>query len=287
MTNGREALRLLPDAADVLDALVAHSPLEPRLGGLVRATTARVHDLAPLPGADPTPPITAREHAITAFARQFATDVSAISDDQRAAFLAAAGDATFAIVQAIYVADFVPRVDAVLGALFGAAPGGGPAQAGDLTVVDAGTTWATIEEFLRVVHNHHGLDDVLSEVVRLRGAHSHDCRRCKTLRSRAALLAGATEATFEAADPDDRTRAALDLTDAIIWHPARIDDDLIGRARSQFTDAEIVELVLDVMRNAANKIAVALAADAPTVTEGVDVYEIDEAGVAHHGLTLS
>jgi hypothetical protein len=32
------------------------------------------------------------------------------------------------------------------------------------------------------------------------------------------------------------------------------------------------------MRNAANKIAVSLAADAPRVTEGTERYEVDEAG---------
>ena len=52
-----------------------------------------------------------------------------------------------------------------------------------------------------------------------------------------------------------------------------------------FTAAEIVEVVLDVARNAANKIAVAFAADAPTVTEGVELYDIDERGDVIFGLT--
>ena len=44
------------------------------------------------------------------------------------------------------------------------------------------------------------------------------------------------------------------------------------------TPAEITEVVLDVVRNAANKIAVALGGDAPVVTEGVEFYDIDATG---------
>ena len=47
---------------------------------------------------------------MTAFAEQFATDVSIIDDAMRAAFLDATGPAAFSAVQAIYVDDFWPRV---------------------------------------------------------------------------------------------------------------------------------------------------------------------------------
>ena len=40
------------------------------------------------------------------------------------------------------------------------------------------------------------------------------------------------------------------------------------------------------MRNAANKIAVALQADAPHVSDGVEIYDIDERGEAVYGLSL-
>jgi hypothetical protein len=48
--------------------------------------------------------------------------------------------------------------------------------------------------------------------------------------------------------------------------------------RKHFSQKQSFELTLDVMRNAANKIAVSLAADTPRVTEGTETYEIDEAG---------
>lgn len=75
-----------------------------------------------------------------------------------------------------------------------------------------------------------------------------------------------------------RHRAAMALTDAMIWRPADIEDRVVDDVHRHFRPSEAVELVLDVMRNAANKIAVALAADAARVTEGTEVYDIDEDG---------
>jgi hypothetical protein len=46
-----------------------------------------------------------------------------------------------------------------------------------------------------------------------------------------------------------------------------------------------VELVLDVARNAANKIAVAFGADEAHVTDGVEFYDVDERGELVYGLT--
>ena len=49
--------------------------------------------------------------------------------------------------------------------------------------------------------------------------------------------------------------------------------------REHLTDAQAVEVVLDVVRNAANKIAVALGADEPEVTEGVQLFVTDADGL--------
>ena len=45
-----------------------------------------------------------------------------------------------------------------------------------------------------------------------------------------------------------------------------------------FSEDQSVELTLDVMRNACNKIAVSLAADAPRVEQGAERYEIGADG---------
>ena len=48
--------------------------------------------------------------------------------------------------------------------------------------------------------------------------------------------------------------------------------------RKHFTAEQARELTLDVMRNASNKIAVALEADAPRVEDGTERYVIDVDG---------
>ena len=48
--------------------------------------------------------------------------------------------------------------------------------------------------------------------------------------------------------------------------------------RAHLTDAEIVEIVLDLVRNAANKIAVSLGGDEAVVTDGVEFYDVDATG---------
>lgn len=207
---------------------------------------------------------------VVAFAEQFATDVSVIDDAMRAAFLEATGPAAFSAVQAIYVDDFWPRVSAVLGT--------------QPTSAEAGELWPALEEFMREVARLDALDPVTTELVRLRGARQHDCRVCRSRRSVAAIEGGADEATFDAvdryADSDlpGPAKVALALTDAIIWTPYDVPRDVLEAARTHLTDDQFVEVVLDVTRNAANKIAVALGADAATVTEGVELFSTDADG---------
>lgn len=207
---------------------------------------------------------------VVAFAEQFAADVSVIDDAMRSAFLEATGPAAFEAVQAIYVDDFWPRVSAVLGD-----------RPGD---AEAGQLWPALEEFMREVARLDALDPVTTELVRLRGARQHDCRVCASRRSVAAIEDGADEATFDAvdryADSDlpEAAKAALALTDAIIWTPYSVPDDVLAAARTHLTDDQVTEVVLDVTRNAANKIAVALGADAATVTDGVELFRTDEDG---------
>ena len=71
----------------------------------------------------------------------------------------------------------------------------------------------------------------------------------------------------------------------MLWQPCSYPDDLGPAVRAEFSDAEAVELVLDIARNAANKIAVAFGADEAHVTEGLEFYDIDERGELVYGLT--
>lgn len=262
----------MPDAPyDLLSRLTALSP--DGLGAVnaqVRETCAAALSLPPLPVDD----VPSADPVVADFAEQFAVDVSGISTAQRDAFLAALGDQAFSVTALIFVADFVPRVLAGLRAL--GLPGVPEPAVWDH---DTDPVDLLLNRFAPTVGALRSLDAVTTEVVRLRGAVAHNCRLCRSLREGAALDAGGTEpmyADIEHYDTstllDERHKAALRYVDEMIWTPSRIDADVAAGVRAHFTDDEATELTLDVMRNAANKIAVALAADAPRVADGTERY---------------
>jgi alkylhydroperoxidase family enzyme len=261
---------------DRAEALAAGS-VEPALLDPVRVAVASA--LAHPEELERTPASRAsddpRAPACVAFAEQFVVDVSGTTDAQRAALGAALGADTFTFVQALYVVDVFQRGRIVLERIFDV-PYGPPreAQQGDL--------WATLEELMRVVALDVELDPVTTELVRLRGARAHDCRICQSRLSVRAVEAAGDEAMF-AGDADEsslteRQRTALALSDAVIWQPTALDDALVARVHAELTDAEIVEIVLDLVRNAANKIAVSLGGDEAVVTDGVEYYDVDAVG---------
>jgi AhpD family alkylhydroperoxidase len=212
--------------------------------------------------------------AVAEFAEQLALDVASMDEVQRNAFLAAVGDQAFAVVQRIYLRDFVPRVRRVLDEVFGPS---------DIELVEmpapVDDAWPLLEDFMVAVARLRSLDATTTELVRLRGARLHDCAVCKSRRSQDAINAGATSSEFAAVDEWENsdlpaaTKAALALTDAMV-----LGTVVPGDVRDHLTDEQIVEAVLDVMRNAANKIAVALGADAATVTDGVELFTTDADG---------
>jgi alkylhydroperoxidase family enzyme len=266
---------------DDLTRLVALSPGDGRLAALIRQVCARTVGLPPLPAkADP-----ASDDVVAEFAEQFSIDVSTISGEQRSKLWKTLGDSTFGVVVQMYIADFVPRVRAGLEAL-----GVGEEYLG---WVAGPVSWdhatdpsdIVFNDFLPTVARQRELDALTAEVVRLRGATQHNCRLCKSLRETTALDAGGSETLygdiekFEAsAQLTERHKAALRYVDALIWSPGHIDDGAAAGVRAHFSHAEAVELTLDVMRNASNKIAVALAGDAPRVEQGTEEYLLDVDG---------
>ena len=267
---------------DELTRLVALSPGDGRTTALVRRICARTLGLPALPAEG-----AGRDgYAVVAeFAEQFSTDVTGISVEQRSRLWKVLGDDTFGVVAQIYIADFVPRVRAGLEAL-----GVGDEYLG-WTVGPVAWDHATdpsdlvFNEFLPTVARQRELDALTAEVVRLRGAAQHNCRLCKSLRETTALDAGGSETLygdiekFEAsAQLTERHKAALRYVDALIWSPGLIDDGVADGVRAHFSDAEAVELTLDVMRNASNKVAVALGGDAPRVEQGTEQYLLDVDG---------
>lgn len=219
--------------------------------------------------------------AVTEFAEQFRIDVAGITDEQRAALTGALGKNTFTAVIQMYVADFLPRVHAGLQAL------GLPVRWPEPPAADAHADVADIvfTQFLPGVARLRDLDPVTTEVVRLRGAAAHNCRLCKSLRESSALDAGGSESLYDDIDRfesstllTDAHKAALRYADALIWTPSAVDPAVAAAVTEHFTPAQARELTLDVMRNASNKIAVALKADAPRVEQGTERYLIDADG---------
>jgi alkylhydroperoxidase family enzyme len=268
---------------DRLAGLVAMSSGNGRLDTLIRLTCGRALQLPPLPvEVDLIDGSSETDMVVAAFTEQFAVDVTGIGDNQRKRFLACLEDNAFRTVVAIFIADFVPRVWAGCEALGLGRPGNGSVVEWDH---DSDPIDALLNGFVPAVARLRELDPVTTEIVRLRGAAQHNCRLCKSLREGNALDAGGSEELYakieqyDSADGmTDGHKTALRYVDALIWSPSRIGADVAADVRRHFSEKQAWELTLDVMRNASNKIAVSLGADAARVAEGTERYLIDAEG---------
>jgi alkylhydroperoxidase family enzyme len=281
-----DALRVLaPEPFADWDAVIAAAVAsatarDATVGSLVASLLGAAS--APRPGGDD-------DDVVGRFAGQVVVDVGSLSEDARAAALTALGADAFAYVQHLYVADLGFRTSAAWRQLFGAEP------RHDRAARAAPTTdlWAALDAFMHSVARLDALDPLTTEIVRLRGARAHNCRLCRSLRNVRAANDGADESVYDQIDHYEtsslvpRHRVALRLVDAILWQPAAHPTGLREDVRATFTDRETVEIVLDVARNAANKIAVALGADAAHVAAGVEYYDTDARGDLVYGLTPS
>jgi alkylhydroperoxidase family enzyme len=270
---------------DQLTQLVALSPGDGRITGLVRRVCAQAVSLPRLPAeVEVAEPESEVEAVVAEFAEQFSVDVSAITRVQRSRLWKQLGDSAFSAVVAMYIADFVPRVRAGLEAL-----GVGSEYLawvrGPIPLDHSDPSDAVFNDFLPAVARMRALDPVTSELVRLRGAAQHNCRLCKSLREGTALDAGGSETLYSDIERyetskllDERAKAALRYADALIWTPAHRVADVAAEVRACFSEAEAVELTFDVMRNASNKVAVSLGGDAARVERGTERYLLDADG---------
>ena len=269
---------------DQLTRLVALS--SGRITALVRQVCAQALSLPPLPAEVAVQgPESEAEAVVAEFAEQFSADVTGITGDQRSRLFKQLGDSTFGVVVAMYIADFVPRVRAGLEALGVGSEYLGWVRGQVEWDHNTDVSGAVFDDFMPAVARMRGLDPVTSELVRLRGAAQHNCRLCKSLRESTALDAGGSETLYDEIERfenseffDDRVKAALRYTDALIWTPAHLVADDAAEVRSRFSQVEAVELTFDIMRNASNKIAVSLGGDAPRVQSGTQRYLLDTDG---------
>jgi hypothetical protein len=221
-------------------------------------------------GLDPTAPAVPTSAAVT-FASQMVVDVASISADVRAAGLAELGATGATFLLAVWAQDMQLRAGTAWRALFG--------DAWDPTPAAATDPWTAHERFLLEVAKLSSLDPVTSELVRLRGARAHDCRLCQSRRNVTAIDLAGGRALFEDADPvglSGEQTLVLHVVDTFVWQPTRWPEGLGRQVLETLGSAAATELVLDIVRNAANKIAVAFGVDDPQVESGVEYYAIDE-----------
>jgi alkylhydroperoxidase family enzyme len=124
------------------------------------------------------------------------------------------------------------------------------------------------------------LDPVITELVRLRCARTHNCQICQTLRLADARAAGVDDDMttkvdfYERSDLDGRTKTALRITDAFITRPDTLAASVVATARSVFSDEQLAELCLDITKWSTQKIHVSLG------TDGADALPTNEQGVS-------
>lgn len=305
MTDPRAA-----GSPEVLDALRLACAAARRTvdGDLLELARLRVATLLDVPGEASAPPwgvvaptkvaaldewptsewFDERERTALALTEQFVIDVTAVSDGPLGPAATLLGAQVVSFVQALFLLDVGQRVAAVLGRLGDATltseDWAWPAGSDDAPDDQSVDVMESVMAMLAAVGRLRRVDPVTKELLRLRGARLHRCRRCQSVRSVAALEAGADLALLGAEDPTsvadlpDGTRAAVDLVDATFLGRPVVDDDLRDRLTGSFDADELVEICDYLLRNAANKVAVAFGADGAIVTDGFEYQMIDAAG---------
>jgi alkylhydroperoxidase family enzyme len=298
-------LQFAPEASTVIARLMTNlwGVTDPELLELVQARISQLlrnesvrrgegvpsAKLAALPQWPTSPLFSDADRAVLGFAEQFIMDVAGVSAEQRSSLGEHLDPAELGgFVTALYLLDYGQRMQMALERLF---PGSRSAAfaPGDTAGASAPparglSLQGDVDALLMSVARLNSLDMVTTEVVRLRGARRHNCRICQSTRSVKALDAGADEAMFdkidhyESSDLVESHKVALRLIDAIITQPTEIDPSLVTQVHEYFTPPQVIELVLDVMRNSCQKVAVALAVDDPHVTSGVELYAITDDG---------
>jgi hypothetical protein len=219
---------------------------------------------------DPTVPALPRS-AGTAFAEQMVVDVASMTTEVRAAGLAELGASALAFVLALWTEDMMIRAGVAWREMFGD-------EWHRLAISTGADPWVAHERFLLQVAKLPLLDPVTSELVRLRGARAHDCRLCQSRRNVSAIDQAGRSDLFDDTDPSgisDVQALALQVVDAFVWRPIQWPSGLGEQVVDALGPAAATELTLDIVRNAANKIAVAFDVDGPRVETGVEYYDID------------
>ena len=310
MTVSRYFRTLRPEAAHELDVVMATArrTVDPLLLDLISLSIAQLigHAPAAVPGTYPSSDqLTELERDCIAFTEQFVIDVSGISDAQREAIRGYfPGDRARLFASALYVTEFTQRLELMAPRLL-PSPAAELLDAGgmvDVVEVSTETDELTVVDALRgyqdAVMRGGDLDPVVTELVRLRCARTHDCRICKTLRLDSARAAGVDDDMtakvdfYEETDLAEPLKLALRITDAFITRPDTMSEQTALAARVHYTPEQLEEMCLDITKWSTQKIHVSLGTDGadrlPVGADGVSYFDFgDDGAVAGYSPTPS
>ncbi len=264
--------------------------------GLSEAKIARLDD------AWSAQAFSATEKACIAFTDQFVFDVTGMGEGEVAALAQhlpaehLPAQHLRGFVTAVYLTEFTQRLELMAWALLGdPAPGRSPRPSvvpRPISPDGPDHSFLLLQSVLRdyqdAVVRAQALDPVVTELVRLRCARTHDCRICKTLRMDDARAAGVDDAmtakvdVYAQSDLDERTKTALRITDAFIGRPDTLSDAVADLARSTFSPPQLAELLLDITKWSTQKIHVSLGTDSaealPKNEQGLSFFGFDDSG---------
>jgi hypothetical protein len=83
---------------------------------------------------------------------------------------------------------------------------------------------------------------------------------------------------YEQSDLSDRHKAALRMADALMTRPGDLADHVVADLKHHFTDEQLIELTLDVMKWNYQKVSVVLGIDVEVVPGELSPLVFDERG---------
>jgi alkylhydroperoxidase family enzyme len=284
-----EPLRALrPQATTLFDAAVARAwdAVDPETLAAMRTRAAA---LLGHPAGQRVTSDTPAVRECVEFAEQFVLDVAGVGEAHREVLRRHLDDAALTdLVRAFYVTEYGLRLELVSARLFGGPLVAAPPAPAEPPVDRSGALRGALAGFQDAVVRGQALDPVLTELVRLRCARTHNCRICQTLRLADARDAGVDDAMtaavdrYESSDLDERTKAALRVTDAVILLPSSLTPEVVGDVHGQLGEEELAELCLDVAKWSTQKVHVALGTDGaerlPLNEQGVSFFSFDDDG---------
>jgi alkylhydroperoxidase family enzyme len=186
-------------------------------------------------------------------------------------------------VDAVYIIDQSVRLSITHQRLFAGSQAAAASETPDPEQILA-PTWANLK-WHDVILAHGGLDDLTREVVRIRAGWYHQCGLCNSTRlvdkdSRVIVDSEMENRilAYKEGQMSPRHTAALRYADAHMVDPASVTTELVGELRQHFTEAELLQLTLEVSSWNMQKVLVALKEDNPLSAEGLTAFTIDSNG---------